>query len=345
MTTPQDIPTPAGYADPAQAPMRLAPIFLEKIWGGNRLAEVTGVDVDGRSEVGEVWLAADLEGKQSRVIGGDFEGRKLGQLARAETEMVMGRAALNGDDRFPVMVKFLDTAQPLSVQVHPDGRTAQRLGAGASGKSEAWYILAAEPDSLIHLGLRPEVDATAFAAGATGAGVVDLLNPFDVKAGDYFHVPPGTVHAIGAGITLLEISESADVTFRFFDWDRLDGDGNPRPVHPEEALLSVDYERRAEAARRAEFAVAGTASRRARLVEDPAFALDLLCVGDEIDLDTDGVAVLYVVVGGGGELVTESGSRAIGPGECWLVPAGLGAHSLVAGNEELDVARVETRPA
>ncbi len=327
----------------ALRPLRLDPIFLEKIWGGDRLGAVTGLDTAGRSAVGEVWLASDLEGRQSRVSGGAEEGRSLGHLARSRTEGIMGGAALNGDERFPVLVKFLDTSKPLSVQVHPDGKTARRLGAGACGKSEAWYILAAEPESLIHLGLRPEVDASAFAAGATGAEVVDLLNPIPVQAGDFFHVPPGTVHAIGAGITLLEVSESADITYRLFDWGRLGDDGQPRPLHPEEALLSVDYERPFPGALVPEFCGAGTASARARLVDDAAFALELCRVGDELELDTHGVAIVYVILSGAGELNGASGALGLTAGECWLVPAEMGVHSLVATDDELLVARVETR--
>ncbi|MDP6954793.1 MAG: class I mannose-6-phosphate isomerase [Planctomycetota bacterium] len=329
----------------APQPQRLAPIFLEKIWGGSRLEAVTGLGTGGRERVGEVWLAADLEGRQSLVNEGSDEGLTLGQLARTRAAQIMGSAALNEAERFPVLVKFLDTDKPLSVQVHPDAATARRLSAGVSGKSEAWYILAAEPDSLIHLGLRPEVDARAFAAGATGADVVDLLNPVPVQAGDFFHVPPGTVHAIGAGITLLEVSDCADITYRLFDWDRLDENGQSRPVHPEEALLSVDYERVTQTDGTVELVSAGSASRRARLVDEAAFAMELLRVGDELDLSAEEAALLYVVLGGAGQLVSAAGEREIVAGECWLLPAQLGTHSLVAGPSELSVMRVETRSA
>ena len=158
---------------PIAEPLRFQPIVLEKIWGGRRLQPFLPEGLEEPGVVGEVWTLADRQGSSSVVAAGALEGRKLAGLMLSEREALLGSAAPTSDERFPLLVKYLDATQPLSVQVHPDAKAAKRLGGEA--KDECWYILSAEPGSQIYLGLAPGVDVVSFAAEARGPHVVDML--------------------------------------------------------------------------------------------------------------------------------------------------------------------------
>lgn len=320
-------------------PLRFRPRPVPKVWGGRRLDEFVpgGLGVEG--PVGEVWEVADRAENASEVDGGTYDGRKLSGLMLSEREDLLGSARASVDDRFPLLVKYLDAAEPLSVQVHPDARCAEKMG--GEPKDECWYVLAAEADAHVYLGLAEGVDGKTFAAQATSHHVVDLLQRHRVRAGEFLSVPAGTVHAIGAGVTLVEIQENADTTWRLFDWDRPGLDGELRPLQLDEALRAIEYERRPEGPRAPDFG--GGVNGRAELLEAPAFTVDALRVNEPLELDTGGRPWVYVVLSGRATLVTPDSERRVRRGESWLLPAALGEHRFDAADGELEVLRVEAR--
>ncbi len=220
-------------------PLRLQPLFKQRPWGGRRLAQQWRKPDANSTGWAESWEVVDLGEDQSRIIGGPYDGRLLHELVREHPVELLGRHASCG--RFPLLFKFLDAAETLSVQVHPNDSQSARIAAGGCGKSEAWVILLAEPDSRMFIGLNSEVDRVTLERHLAAGTVEQCLHSITVQPGDVISVPAGTVHAIGAGIALAEIQQSNDMTFRLFDWNRRDAQGRPRELHIEQALQCIDF--------------------------------------------------------------------------------------------------------
>jgi len=218
-------------------PLTFIPLMKEKVWGGRRLKELNKT-LPAHGPVGESWELVDLHEDQSVVASGAAAGVRLHELITTWGGELMGGAGLDGG-RFPLLVKYLDANQTLSVQVHPDAETAARLG--GRPKSEAWYILGVEPGGVIYRGLKPGTDRAAMAAALASGNVEELLAVEQVRPGDLVPVPPGTVHAIGAGVLLAEVQQPSDTTYRVYDWGRDGLDGKPRALHIREALESIHF--------------------------------------------------------------------------------------------------------
>ena len=217
-------------------PILLSPVYKDYVWGGTRFA----TDLHRRLLPGtyaESWEIADHPDGHTRIVNGPCAGMTLAEAIRAAGPELLGknRAA----DRFPLMVKLIDACETLSVQVHPDDRTASLVGGEA--KSEMWFVLAATPDAHIYSGFRPGVTPEAFAAARAAGTIPSLLQRFPARPGMVFHTPGGRVHAIGAGCLLLEVQQNSNTTYRLYDWDRLDRDGRPRPLHIEKALRVINW--------------------------------------------------------------------------------------------------------
>ncbi|HIG11468.1 MAG: type I phosphomannose isomerase catalytic subunit [bacterium] len=326
-------------------PLLFERICLPRVWGGRALEETPGIVLDIEGPVGETWELSDRPDHRSLVKNGLHAGRSLHKLLGEHREDLLGTTPATEDDRFPLLVKYLSADKPLSVQVHPDDRTAKRLHGGDCGKDEAWYILAAQPDSLIYLGLRPEVDATTFAALAQGEGLVEALQAWPVCAGQVVNVPAGTPHALGEGIILAEVQQSSDLTYRLYDWGRMGLDGKPRETHVEEALLAIDYETPVLGPLDPEFTDHESGRYALNLIANSSFALSLLELTGGIDADTEGCALIYIVVEGAARLEssTRLSSWELVTGDTWLLPAALGAHRLEATKERAKLIVVTTR--
>ncbi|MBL8857442.1 MAG: class I mannose-6-phosphate isomerase [Planctomycetes bacterium] len=329
-------------AKPLQEPLRFDRICLEKVWGGRRLEGAIGMTLPGTGPIGETWELVDRADYVSVVADGTFKGATLTELVRDHARELMGDAKLTPEGRFPLIVKFLDASEPLSVQVHPPSGTRGKLG---EGKSEAWYILDAEPDSKLWIGVRPGVTREQLAATASKRDVLAHVLEWPARRGDIAFIPGGTVHAIGGGITLLEVQENADTTHRFYDWDRAGLDGKPRALQPAEAVASTDVAASPKPTPAA-FKALDPTSRRAELVDAPCFSMELFEIDGHRAFETDSVAVLYVVLKGRGSLVGSGNARTatvIAPGDLWLIPASVGRHTITAHDGKLVVMRVATR--
>lgn len=221
-------------------PLKFHPILKDKIWGGTRLKNILNKPADS-DKCGESWEISAVRGNISKVKNGFLAGNNLLEL----TEIYMGD--LVGDkiyDRFgiefPLLIKFIDANDILSVQVHPDDNLAMERHK-AYGKTEMWYIIEAEKNAEIICGFNREMNRDTYLLHLKNKSLKEILNFEKVRAGDVFFTPSGRVHAVGAGILLAEIQQTSDITYRIYDWDRVDDKGNPREMHTELALDAIDF--------------------------------------------------------------------------------------------------------
>jgi mannose-6-phosphate isomerase len=217
--------------------------YFERIWGGRKLRTLYGKDLPDDRLVGEAWLLADHPTHESVVAAGPHKGRSLHDLATEDPEGILGtHARLTVHGRFPLLLKLLDATDILSVQVHPDDECARRLGEPDVGKTEMWHVLQADPGSELICGLNRAVTPATFGDAIRDHSVVGLLNRFEVREGTSVLVPSGTVHAIGAGIVLAEIQQNSDLTYRLYDWSRVDADGKGRTLHIDKAIEAIHFD-------------------------------------------------------------------------------------------------------
>jgi len=222
-------------------PLEFQPLLKRLRWGGTRLGTVLGKEIGAATDAAESWEIADHGENQSVVRGGALSGWTLNRLVREKGRELLGRNA--GLEQFPLLIKFLDASDRLSVQVHPTDEQARAADPNVRGKTEAWVILDADPGSCIYAGLKPGVDRAQLIDALEQGTVEDFLHALPVHCGDCLYLPAGTVHAIGEGILLAEIQQTSDITYRLYDWGRLDREGRPRALHVDQALHCVDYKR------------------------------------------------------------------------------------------------------
>lgn len=223
------------------SPIVFQPILKHILWGGRRLGALLGKNIGSEADYAESWEIADHPNGESLVAWPEHLcGMKIGELVRNYPNEILGEALASKCSQFPLLIKFLDANQTLSLQVHPDDEMARRL-VGDNGKNEAWVVLHTEPGSRIYAGLKPGVTAENLAEAMRLQTVSELVHWFEPAPGDCIMIPAGTLHAIGAGIVLVEIQQMSDATFRVDDWGRLGADGKPRQLHFKEALLATDY--------------------------------------------------------------------------------------------------------
>jgi mannose-6-phosphate isomerase len=222
-------------------PLIFEPLLKRIRWGGRRLGSHLHKLIGEDEDYAESWELADHGSDQSRIIGGPLTGTTLRQLMQSHPTELLGKQA--AFTQFPLLIKFLDANDWLSLQVHPDDKLARRYDPHENGKTEAWVILDAQPESRICAGLKAGVDAAALREGLQCGNVEDLLHMIPVKPGDCVFVPAGTVHAIGPGILLAEVQQQSNLTFRLHDWGRVDSNGQPREIHVEQSIECTDFAR------------------------------------------------------------------------------------------------------
>jgi mannose-6-phosphate isomerase len=223
---------------PFDSPLTFRPIYMERVWGGRRLADVLHRVLPADTPTGESWELVDREEAQSIVDSGPHAGQTLHELWMCHREEVFGRNMPDAP-RFPILAKLLDAREKLSVQVHPPPTVATELG--GEPKTEMWHVLDADPGAEIYVGFSAGVSREKFEAAIESGTVADLLHRIPARAGDSIFIPSGRCHAIGAGCLMVEIQQNSDTTYRVFDWNRVGLDGNPRALHVGESLRSIDF--------------------------------------------------------------------------------------------------------
>ncbi len=306
---------------PRMAPLRFEPILKRILWGGRRLETVLGKPLGEGHDHAESWELADHRLDVSRVAEGPLSGMTLRDLMRQYGKRILGEKT-GACDQFPLLVKFLDAHQDLSVQVHPDDELGRVL-AGDNGKTEAWVVVHAEPGSRIYAGLRPDVNREQFARALETGDVEPLLHQFEARVGDCIFIPAGTVHAIGAGVVIAEIQQMSDATFRVFDWNRVGADGQPRTLHIEQALASIDFETGPVQPRSAEAQpVAG--GEIERLVHCPYFVIDRFRLKSAAQVGQHDRFTILLGLGGSAVVRHEGEEHLLKFGQTLLLPAEAG---------------------
>jgi len=221
-------------------PLRFRPIFRRYVWGGRRLGTLLGKPIGAGADYAESWEVVDHGDDQSVVAAGPLAGTGLHELVSQRGPELLGDHHLQAE--FPLLLKYLDAHRNLSVQVHPDDARAAKLQPPDRGKTEAWVILDAAPESQIYAGLKAGVDRATLAREVRRGHCEQCLHHFHPEPGQTVFVPAGVVHALGAGLLVAEVQQASDTTYRLYDWNRLGSDGRPRQLHIEQALEAIDYE-------------------------------------------------------------------------------------------------------
>ncbi|HEX5472146.1 MAG TPA: type I phosphomannose isomerase catalytic subunit [Lacipirellulaceae bacterium] len=298
------------------APLRFEPILKEYLWGGRRLGTDLHKSIGDGPHYAESWEIVDHGDDQSTVAEGPLAGTCLHKIV-----VNNGRELFGSHDtrpRFPLLLKYLDCQRVLSVQVHPNDEQAAKLDPPDLGKTEAWVVLAADPGSKIYAGLKKGVDRRTLEQELARGNCQVCLHEFEPRAGDCLLIEAGTVHALGAGLLVAEIQQASDTTYRLFDWNRVDRDGKPRPLHIREALDTIDYSRGPVDPR----TPAPTDRRNVqRLVECDKFVLDRYRADTVIPLQLDNRFHIVTTVEGSISLRAGDDAWQLRRGETILVPA------------------------
>ena len=308
-------------------PLIFEPIYKPRIWGGRRLAELFERPLPGADPIGESWEVADLADDRSVARAGEqARGRNLGQLVREWGSDLLGPAA-PADGRFPLLIKFLDARDVLSVQVHPDETMAAAIGGGVRPKNEAWYIVAADENAVIYRGLKPGVDRKALLEALETEGIEQVLRRIPVRAGHCYYLPGGTLHALGAGVVAAEVQTPSDVTYRLHDWGRIEpATGNGRPLHVEEAMRCIAFESRDYPEEKRSH-VASVWTSMSRLITSGSFIVERVRMTVGIDQPIPyAEMVIWMILQGRGRIGYGKAGDAVAfsPGDTVVLPAGLG---------------------
>ncbi|WP_151734964.1 mannose-6-phosphate isomerase, class I [Paenibacillus tengchongensis] len=300
-------------------PIYLQPVFQERIWGGTKLRDLFGYSIPNDS-TGECWAISAHPNGQSTVKAGPYQGLPLGELWTSHPELFRSQSPV-----FPLLIKLLDASDDLSVQVHPDDEYAGKHENGELGKTECWYIVAAEPGAAIIYGhaatSRAELEQMIYSGEWD-----DLLTKVPVQPGDFFYVPSGTIHALGKGIVVLETQQSSDTTYRVYDYDRRDKEGNLRELHLDKAIdvtaIPQVYERTEYTTDEVDGLV------KTPFVANSFFTVQKWEISGNAALPEQEKYTLVSVIEGKGCLRTPSDEYTLNKGDHLILPAGFGAYGL-----------------
>lgn len=300
-------------------PLKFKPLFKEKIWGGTKIKDVLGMDIQHLSNCGEAWVLSGVTNNETIVKEGFLEGNELNELIEVYMEDLVGEKVFDKyKNEFPILVKFIDANDYLSIQVHPDDALAQKRGL-SNGKTEMWYIISADKGSELIAGFSRKVDKDSYLSHLKNKTLNEVLNIEKVEAGNVFFMPAGRIHALGPGILLAEIQQTSDVTYRIYDYDRKDSKGQLRELHIEEALEAIDFTVYDDY--RSQYPEIKNKS--VELVNQPCFTTNLMNLSQPFHRDYGQLDsfVILTCVEGKSEIHYPEGNTNLRAGECLLVPA------------------------
>lgn len=312
-------------------PLKFQPRLVEKIWGGRKFETVLGRSLPAGKLIGESWELYDFppgvvddsgQWVSSEIANGPLAGRTLHSVIEEFGRALHGDVSLLAGGQFPILIKYLDAKENLSVQVHPDLGYTQRHP-GAHLKSEAWYVVENDPGAKLYKGLKPGTSRQEFQQAIADGAVEQLITAISVKPGHCFYLPSGTVHALGAGILVAEVQTPSDTTFRVFDFNRIDSStGKPRKLHVEEALECINFEKEEPQPPRSH--VAGVFTTVTRLVSCPYFKVEKVRFTEGIEEPVPyDQPVVWMILQGQAEVRVEGMRQAVefGQGDTLLLPA------------------------
>ncbi len=222
-------------------PLKFKPIFKEKIWGGQKIRNILGKDFGALPNCGESWELSGVDDNVSIISNGEFAGKDLKSVLKEHGRNILGSSHFEKfGSNFPLLVKFIDANDDLSIQVHPNDELAKKRHNG-SGKTEMWYVVDADDGASLISGFNQKVDKKKYQSYFDQGRIMEILNSEEVVKDDVFFLPAGRVHTIGKGLLIAEVQQTSDITYRIYDFDRVDANGNERELHTEEALDAIDY--------------------------------------------------------------------------------------------------------
>ena len=305
---------------------KFTPILKNTIWGGTKIAPFKNIQTSLR-KVGESWEISGVPGNETIVSGGPYAGRNLNDLVAEQKEALVGKANYERfGNEFPLLIKFIDARDDLSIQVHPTDEKAHRQGR-ERGKTEMWYLMPSEPEATLLCGLKKHITPDEYKRMVSEKTIVDAIARYPVHEGDCFFLPAGRIHAIGSGCFLAEIQQTSDVTYRIYDFDRHDDLGRPRELHTELAAESINYDVLPDY----QTHYTPAKNQRVQLVECPYFTTSVYDLDQPINLDYTSLDSFVILIGlSGAGIVTEAeGTRfVLRAGETILLPATTGRLSV-----------------
>jgi len=319
-------------------PLKFKPIFHEKIWGGNRLKSIFNKDFGNILNCGESWEISAVEGMVSEVVNGFLAGNDLNELVEVYMGDLVGEKVYQKyGNEFPLLLKFIDAAYDLSVQVHPNDKIAKERHK-AYGKSEMWYIIDTEEESLVNPGFNQAVTKEKYLEFLSQGKLMDLLQFDKVLPNDVYFVPAGQVHSIGKGVLLAEIQQTSDVTYRIYDFDRKDTNGENRELHTDWAVDAINYDFKKD------YKTYYTAEKNisTELVSCDYFTTNILKFNKELNKDYNQIDSFVIYMNLDGEFLVnyETGSELVKKGETILIPASLETFRLLPISNEVKILEV-----
>lgn len=313
--------------------LKFKPILKERVWGGNKLKHFYNKQTK-KENIGESWEISDVEGEYSVVSKGYYKGETLRELIKVYKEAILGKQNFkNYGNSFPLLIKIIDAKKPLSIQLHPNDDIAAELH-NSKGKTEMWYIMEAETSSNLVVGFKKQMNKDLYLEHLQKNELLEILNVDEVKRGDMYFIPTGRIHAIGAGIVLAEIQQTSDVTYRIYDWNRKDKEGNYRKLHTERALDAIDYKVEKQYSTKYDT----VENVHNKLIHCQYFKTNFIRLSNHIEIDTvKDSFIVYICVQGSTLFKYKNKEEKLQCGETLLVPASLKQFSIepLSNNTEL----------
>jgi len=310
-------------------PLQFYPILKERIWGGEKLKTILNKPIVS-SITGESWELSAVEGDCSIVANGDLSGRSLNEIIENHPEELLGNKVFEKfGKQFPLLFKFLDAREDLSIQVHPNDNLAKKRH-NSFGKTEMWYVMQADPNSRLIVGFKEDSNATEYVEKLENNELLSILDTKQVQKGDVFFLETGTVHAIGAGLVIAEIQQTSDITYRLFDFNRKDAHGNTRELHVDLALDAINYQKVETQQHYSKIE-----NQSNLMVDCPYFTTNFIPLNGDVPVTKKGQSfTVYMVVDGDCSLSSDGKTYTYKTGDTILMPAAIQTFTL-HGNASL----------
>jgi mannose-6-phosphate isomerase len=300
-------------------PLKFKPLFKDKIWGGEKIRTQLGLDFTPLPNCGEAWMLSGVKDNQTVVTEGWLEGNQLNELVEVYMDDLVGEKVFDKHgEEFPLLIKIIDANQWLSIQVHPNDELAKKRHNG-SGKTEMWYVLQADEGASLISGFNRKVTHDEYLDHLENKSLVEIMNFVKVSPGDVFYMPSGRVHALGPGVLLAEIQQTSDITYRIYDWDRVDSEGKPRELRTELALDAIDFNVYDDY----KIKPLVKPGQLSALVKSPYFETNLLHLNKPTTYDYSVLDsfVIYLCIQGSAWMESAGHKLQLKTGECVLLPA------------------------
>lgn len=314
-------------------PLKFQPVYKYRIWGGNKLKTILNKNYDADC-IGESWEISDVKGEETPILNGEFSGELLSTLIPKYKGKFVGKAVYETfGDEFPLLIKYIDAKTPLSIQVHPSNEIAKQRH-NSFGKNEMWYVMQADKNSELIVGFDKDLNEETYKEHLKNNTILNVMHHEIVAKGDTFYIPTGRVHAIGAGVLLAEIQQTSDITYRIYDYDRVDSKtGEKRALHNELAMDVIDY--KVHDTYKSEYQVELNQSNK--LVTSPYFTTNIIHIKGQLVKDYTSLDsfVIYMCVEGNTQIKYHDDIYELNFGQTMLLPAAINQVEILAEDAKL----------